>query len=153
MQPSPSIRPAAYASVGDDGSAEAEDVGDVLDQDVAGSKFANGSGHLAPQNGFGVVEPGALAGGAGALAGEPAGDDIDPFDGVGADAADVLVDGDAGPAPGEDAAPPFVGFAEPGVFESGEREPVVEEAGAGEQRSTGQPFVHVCIAPLTNDAA
>jgi flavin-dependent dehydrogenase len=56
---------------------ESKDVRHVLHEDVAGSKLANGSGHLAPQNGLGMVEPVPLAGGAGALAGEAAGDDVD----------------------------------------------------------------------------
>jgi hypothetical protein len=45
-----------------DGSVvESKDVRHVLHEDVSGSKLANGSGHLSPQNGLGMVEPVALA--------------------------------------------------------------------------------------------
>jgi hypothetical protein len=42
---------------------ENKEVRHVLQQDVSGSKLANGSGHLAPQNGLGVVEAVAEPGG------------------------------------------------------------------------------------------
>jgi hypothetical protein len=54
---------------------ESEEVRHVLDEDVSRSKLANDPVHLSPQNGLGMVEAVALAGGAGALAGEAAGDE------------------------------------------------------------------------------
>lgn len=55
---------------------EGEKVRHVLDEDVSGSKLANGPPHLSPQNGFGVLESVLLARARGALAGEAAGDDV-----------------------------------------------------------------------------
>jgi hypothetical protein len=56
---------------------KSEDVGHILHQHVPGPKLANGSSHLSPQNGLGMPEPLPLTGGAGSLAGEPAGDEVD----------------------------------------------------------------------------
>jgi hypothetical protein len=111
---------------------------DVLHEHVPGSKLANGSEHLVPQNGFGVPEPLALPGVAGALTGEPAGDDVDSGNRVSSDGSDVVEDGGTGPPFRENGAAPWVGFAEPGVVESGLVEAVVEEADAGEEAATGQ---------------
>jgi hypothetical protein len=41
---------------------ESKDVRHVLHKHVTGSKLANGSAHLAPQNGLGMIEPVALPG-------------------------------------------------------------------------------------------
>jgi len=68
---------------------ESKDVRHVLHEHVAGSKLANGSGHLAPQNGLGMPEPVALAGRRGALAGKTAGDDVDTGNSVSSDESDV----------------------------------------------------------------
>jgi hypothetical protein len=136
MQPSPSIRPAAYASVWTLGSSEAEDVGHVLDQDVSGSKLANDSEHLAPQNGLGMVEPRSLPCGRRALAREAAGDEVDPSSVSCSEVSDVCVLGGVGEPLGEHAASPGVGLADPcGLAEAGEHEPVVEEADACEARA------------------
>lgn len=59
------------------GRRHAEDVGDVLDEHMPGSKVANDSPHLVPQNGLGVPEPLALPCGADPSAGESSGDEID----------------------------------------------------------------------------
>jgi hypothetical protein len=59
------------------GSSHPPDVADVLNEHVARFKLANESLHLAPQKGFGVLEPVALPGAGDATAGEPAGDEVD----------------------------------------------------------------------------
>jgi hypothetical protein len=111
-----------------DGSVvKSKDVRHVLHEDVAGSKLANGAGHLPPQNGLGVVEAVALAGGTGAFAGEAAGDDVDSLS-PSVNCSDVVEDGDAGPPLSEDAAAPRVDLAEPSVLQAGEVQPVGEQA-------------------------
>jgi hypothetical protein len=87
---------------------ESEDVRHVLDDDVAGSKLANGSEHLSPQNGLGMIEPGLLAGARRALAREAAGDDVDSGNRVSSDGPHVVDDGDAGEPFGEDGPPPGI---------------------------------------------
>jgi hypothetical protein len=117
---------------------ESKDGRDVLHEHVPRSKLANGTSHLSPQNGFGVPEPLPLPGARGSLTGESAGDDVDSGNNVSSDVSDVVKDGDAGPSFREDAAAPWVGFAEPGVMEPGLVEAVVEEADPGEKASNGQ---------------
>jgi hypothetical protein len=112
---------------------EGEKVRHVLDEDVSGSKLANGAPHLSPQNGLGVAESLTLAGRRGALAGEAAGDDIDGSSGSCSDDSDIVEDGDSGEALGEDFAAPGVDLAEPGVTETGEVEAEGEQAGAVEK--------------------
>jgi hypothetical protein len=86
-----------------DGSVmEGEKVRHVLDEDVSGSKLANGPPHLSPQNGFGVLETVAFAGGRDALTGEAAGDDIDGSSRSCSDCSDIVEDGDAGETEFED---------------------------------------------------
>lgn len=119
-----------------DGSVvESKEVRHVLHEDVDRSKLANGSGHLAPQNGLGVLEPVALAGGRGALAREPTGDEVDGLDGAGSDGANVVASNSARESPGEDdVASPVVPLADPcGFGEAGQDEAVVEEPDAGEE--------------------
>ena len=74
-----------------------------------------------------MVKPVAKPRGAGALAGEPAGDDIDPSGSPSPNCSRVGVDRDAGEAQGEDFSPPGVGLAEPGVLEAGEVQAVGKE--------------------------
>jgi hypothetical protein len=91
-----------------DGSvSDSKEVRHVLHEHVAGSKLANGSGHLAPQNGLGVIEAVAEPGGRGALAGEAAGDEGRSL-GPNVNCSDVVVDGHAGPAESEDLSSPGV---------------------------------------------
>ena len=122
---------------------ENKEVRHVLNDDVAGSKLANGSGHLSPQNGLGMSEALSPPGGRGSLARETADNDVDssnsvrPF-GSRSDVSDIAVDGDSGPALLEDRPPEGVGLCEPGVLEPGEVEPVVEQADAGEEGSDTQ---------------
>lgn len=116
-----------------DGSiVESKDVRHVLHDDVAWSKLANGSGHRAPQNGLGMIEPVSETGRACALAGEAAGDDEDRLGVMSSNCSDIIEDGDSGPPFGEDAASPRVDLAEPSVFESGSAESVSQEADAVE---------------------
>jgi hypothetical protein len=114
---------------------DSKEVRHVLHQDVTGSKLANGSGHLSPQNSLGMVEPVPFPSGRGSLAGEPAGDEVD---GVAAipDVSNIAMDSCPGPPLGEEVAPELVGLAEPGVVDPGEVEAVVEEAGAREDGAT-----------------
>lgn len=122
-----------------DGSVmEGEKVRHVLDEDVSGSKLANGAPHLAPQNGLGVSEPLALAGGRGALAGEAAGDDIGSRSASCSDCPDVVEDGDAGEAEFEDRSPPGVDLTEPRVSETGEVEAVGEQTDSVELAADGE---------------
>lgn len=58
------------------GSSHPADVPHVLDEHIAGSKFANDAPHLEPQSGLGVLEPVALPGARRALAGEAPGDEV-----------------------------------------------------------------------------
>jgi hypothetical protein len=76
-----------------------------------------------------VVEPVALAGGAGSLTGKPSGEDDDGLTAM-AETSNIVIDPGIRPSLGELPAAPFVGFAEPEVLEAGEVESVVEEAGS-----------------------
>lgn len=114
-----------------DGSiVESKDVRHVLHEHVSGLQLANGSGHLAPQNGLGVVHPVALADGAGALAGEAAGDDVDSNSVSASELSDVGVDDGTGESPREEFAAEGDGFAEPCVAQSGLVQPEVEQSAA-----------------------
>lgn len=135
-----------------DGSiVESKDVRHVLHEHVAGSKLANGSGHLSPQNGLRMVEPVLLAGGADALAGEASGDELDSLGRSSANCPDVIEDGHPGPTLLEDAAPPRVDLAEPGVLDAGEVQAVGEQADSVEE-STGdhRPSSRVCFLARTS---
>jgi len=122
-----------------DGSVvESKDVRYVLHEDVAGSKLANGSGHLSPQNGLGVIKPGALACGRGALAGEAASDDVDSGNSVSSDGSDIIDDGSAGPAPLEDRPSPGIDLAQPCVAQAGEVQAVGEQPDPVEEAANGQ---------------
>ena len=113
-----------------DGSVvESKDVRHVLHEDVSGSKLANGSGHLSPQNGLGVSESLLLARAACALAGEAAGEEDGLLEAM-PDVSNIVKDSCSGPALGEDAAAPGVAFAQPQVVPAGEVQPVVEQADA-----------------------
>lgn len=116
-----------------DGSIpDSKEVRHVLHEDVSRSKLANGSEHLAPQNGLGMIEPVELACRARALAGESAGDDVDS-NSVNSDGSDVVVASDSGPPLGEQITSPRVDFAEPFVLKSGEVQAVGEEAAPVEE--------------------
>lgn len=120
-----------------DGSVvDSKDVRHVLHEDVAGSKLANGSGHLAPQNGLGVVEPVAESGGAGSLAGEPAGEEING-PAPSADCSNVVVSNSARESLGEDSlTSPLIGLADPRwLVEASEHEAEVEHSRSGEDAS------------------
>lgn len=106
---------------------EGEKVRHVLDEDVSRFKLANGPAHLSPQSGFGVLEAVLWACARRALAGEPAGDDIDPST-VSADVSNIVMDSGSGEPPGEDGPSPRIDFAEPCVAQSGEVQAVVEQA-------------------------
>lgn len=67
----------------------------VFHEDDGGANVANDSGLFAPKSTFFMVQPGAVAGGADALAGEAAGNDINgsaPWESV--KGADVVPDGE-----------------------------------------------------------
>jgi hypothetical protein len=103
----------------------AQEGGDVLHEDEAGSKTANGVGDGVPEARAGPVDAFAFPCVADVLAGEPGREDIDRRDvgpGDGADVAEVL---DAGEPVGEDGGGVAVGFGVPG--EAG-----VEDRGDGE---------------------
>lgn len=110
-----------------DGSVvDAKEVRHVLHEHVAGSKVANGAGHLAPQNGLGMLEPIALPGRRGSLAREPAGDDVDSGS-PSVNCSDVVEDVDAGEPEPEDLSTPRVDLAQPGVAQSREVQAVGEQ--------------------------
>jgi hypothetical protein len=92
---------------------------DVLHEDVAGSKVANGSDVFTPQAGPGSVDPGSLPGKAEVLAGESSAEDIDGFDGAPIHGADVSVSRNGRPVLGEDALTVGVDFNLPTDGESG----------------------------------
>jgi hypothetical protein len=117
---------------------EGEKVRHVLDEDVSGSKLANGAPHLSPQNGLGVPESLTLARGRRALAGEAAGDDIDSSSRSCSDGSDVVEDGDAGEALFEDGSTPGVDLAEPGMLEAGEVETEGEQSDSVELAADGE---------------
>jgi hypothetical protein len=122
-----------------DGSiVESKEVRHVLHDDVSGSKLANGSGHLAPQNGFGVSETGELSERADALAGEASGDNVNRLSGSGSDRSHVVKDGHSGPTLLEDRSPPGVALAEPAVLKPGEMEAEGEQPDPIEDASNGQ---------------
>jgi hypothetical protein len=112
---------------------ESKDVRHVLHEDVAGSKLANGTGHLSPENGLGMFEPGLSAGDRRALAGEAPGDDVDAGNSVSSDESYVGDDGDAGEAKLEEAAAEGVDLAQPGVLQPGSVQAVGEQAAAVEE--------------------
>ncbi|HVQ60396.1 MAG TPA: hypothetical protein VMS60_15960 [Solirubrobacterales bacterium] len=112
--------------------SEIKEIRDVLHEHVSGSKLANGSEHLSPQNGFGVAEALSLSGRRDSLAGEAAGDDIDSSSRSCSDGSDIVEDGDAGEALFEDRTAPGVDLAEPGVFEAGEVEAEGEKSNSVE---------------------
>lgn len=112
---------------------ENKEIRDVLHEHVVGSKLANGSEHLSPQNGFGVSEALFLACSRDALAGEAAGDDIDGSSINCSELSDVLEDWNSRPALGEDVPAEGVGLTEEGVLESGEVQSEVECSVAAEE--------------------
>lgn len=115
-------------------SVQSNEVCDILHHDVSGSKLANASGHLPPKDSLGMAETGAFPGAASPLTREAASDDVDPL-AILSDGSNIVIDGNSGPAPSEDASAELVGLAEPSVFEPGEVEAVVEESDAAEERA------------------
>jgi hypothetical protein len=67
-----------------------EEGGDVLHDDVSGSKLANDPGELTPKTRASSIEARSSAGGAEVLAGEAAADEVDRREVLRADLADVL---------------------------------------------------------------
>jgi hypothetical protein len=81
-----------------------EEAADILDHHQSGSELFDGAGDVQPQAGAGAVrEPGAEAGQADVLAGEPGGEDVDGLDLGEVDGGEVAVVGDRRPVVGEDA--------------------------------------------------
>jgi hypothetical protein len=112
-----------------DGSiTDSKEVRHVLDDDISGSKLANDSEHLTPQNGFGMLKAVSLARCAGSLAGEPSGDDVDSLGVMSSNCSNVVEDGDAWPPSGEDASPPRIDLTEPCVLKAGEVQSVGKES-------------------------
>lgn len=132
---------------------EGEKVRHVLDEDVSGSKLADGPEHLAPQNGLGVAESLTLACGRRALAGEAAGDDIDGSSTSCSDCSDIVEDGDAREAEFEDRSSPGVGLAEPGMLEAGEVQAVGEQSAAVELSSDGERLAAIHATTLLSSSA
>jgi hypothetical protein len=64
---------------------------DVLHEDVSGSKHANHAGEFVPESRTLAHEPGALAGEANVLAGEPPADEVNGCEVVGSDFSHILV--------------------------------------------------------------
>lgn len=124
-----------------EGSAvESKEIRHVLQQDVAGSKLANGSGHLAPQNGLGMAEPGLEPGRTGPFAGEPSGDEVDGLGGDPTNSSNVGENRTPWEPPLEHAPSPRVGLTTPAqVSQPGEVQADVELSGAGEQGAMGHP--------------
>lgn len=111
---------------------------DVLHNDVAGSKFANDSGVLRPKTRPGAGEPCTLPGEGEILAGEPAADDIDGGEVVGADVAHVGVPFGVGEVVGEDGSAEGVELDLPCGSHPGPLEPEVEAADAREEGADTQ---------------
>lgn len=113
--------------------SESKEIRDILHKDVAGSKFANETELLFPQNGFGVLESVALTGGAASLAGETSSDSVDRGKLVCSKVSDVFVEDGVGESLGEDFfSSPVVEFADPGVLDVGKAEPERELSGTSE---------------------
>jgi hypothetical protein len=98
---------------------DGDDVGDVLNDDVTGSKLAHDPGHLAPENGFGVIESVALAGCRGTFAWKTADDPIDRFSIASTELPNVLEYRYARPALGKDFSSPGVEFTKPFMRDPG----------------------------------
>jgi hypothetical protein len=116
-------------------SVESKDGCDVLHQRVARSKLAKNPCLLSPKDSLGMTEPLALAGVAGALAGEAADDEVDSLHPSSVDCPDIVEDRDSGPAELEDRPSISFALAEPCVVQPGKVQPVVEQAATAEQRS------------------
>jgi hypothetical protein len=119
-----------------DGSiSDSKEVRHVLHDDESGSKLANGSAHLAPQNGLGIVEAVALACGARSLARDAAGDDGNSLGAISSNCSHIVEDPDPRPSSTEKLAAERVDLAEPPVLEPGKSESEIEQAAATEERS------------------
>jgi hypothetical protein len=79
-----------------------EEGGDVLHDDVAGSKLANDPGKLGPKTRAGSVDSGTFPGAAEVLAWEAAADEVDGGEVAGSDLPHVLEADGVGEVPGED---------------------------------------------------
>jgi hypothetical protein len=112
-----------------------EEGGHVLHDDVSGSKLANDPGELRPKTRAGAVEPGAFAGAAEVLTGEPAADEIDGVELAGSDLSHVLEPGGVGEVLGEDGSAVGVLLDLPGDAHPGALEAELEPADAGEEAS------------------
>ncbi len=110
----------------------------VLSHHPTGSQFGDEALHLVPEAAAGAAEAAALSGGADILAGETPADEVGGADAVRAQAlggkpAHVVVERDAGPVPGEDAAALGVALAEGDGVHSRPVQAEAEAADAAEQ--------------------
>jgi hypothetical protein len=113
---------------------DGEEIGDVLQDDVTGSKLAHDSCHLSPQNGLGVPESLSLAGGACSLAGEPADNAVDRLKIASTELPNVLIYRYARPALAKHLSPPGVGLTKPFMLHASEMQAVIQKAHAREKR-------------------
>jgi len=116
-------------------SLPGEEGGDVLHDDVAGSKLANDPGELGPKTRAGAVKSGASSGVAEVLAREAAADEINDPELLRADLPNVAESLSAGEVSGEDG--PAVGILLdlPGDAHPGPLEAEVEPADTGKEAS------------------
>ncbi len=110
----------------------------VLSHHPTGSQLGDEALHLVPEDTAGAVKSAALPGRADILAGKPAADEVGSVDAVRAQALDIepahiVVERDAGPVPGEDAAAPEVSLAEGDSLHSRPVQAEAEAADAAEQ--------------------
>jgi hypothetical protein len=112
--------------------------GDVLHDDVAGSKLANDPGELGPKTRAGAVDARSSAGAAEVLTGEAAAEEVDRVELAGSDLSHVLESDGVGEAPGEDGPAEGVELDLPGDAHPGALEAEVETADSGEER----PDIH-----------
>ncbi len=104
----------------------------VLSDDPMRSALTDDARHLGPEPSAGAREPGATAGQARILAREAAGDEKGAQD-ARMHAADVVMHGNGGKVPGEDAAAEWIGFAERDRLKSRPRKSQAETADAAEK--------------------
>jgi hypothetical protein len=117
---------------------DGEEVGDVLQDDVRGSKFAHDSGHLSPQNGLGVIEAGTESSRRDPFAREAADDTVHRCKIASTEFPNVRVYRYVRPTLSKYLAPPGVGLAEPDVLDPGLSKSGVEQSDAGEETSESE---------------
>ncbi len=109
----------------------------VLNECPRGSHLAHDPQELEPQSAALAVEASAFPGDREILAREPAGDEVDGFEVVGADGSDVAVAADVRPVVLQNSSCELVDLNLPPHFHPRPLEAEVDAADAGEERSEG----------------